>query len=137
MNDWATGATATTGGLLTSLALNFVTAERRLSRPPPRWYGFEDPDFRRATGVLLGPAILPGNNIRPLVNGDEIFPAMLEAIARRQDLDHVRNLSSTGRATSARRSPRRSSSARRAGVPVHVLLDWVGSIKMEASCCSR
>jgi len=80
--DWGTAAiTALSTGLLTTLALNFVTSERRLSRTPPRWYGSDDPDFRRATGVLLGPAILPGNDVRSLVNGDRIFPAMLQAIA--------------------------------------------------------
>ncbi len=31
-------------------------------------------------GTLLGPAILPGNQITALQNGDEIFPAMLKAI---------------------------------------------------------
>ena len=39
-----------------------------------------DPQFVRSMGSLLGPAIVPGNRVTALCNGDEIFPAMLEAI---------------------------------------------------------
>ena len=31
-------------------------------------------------GAMLGPALLGGNRVAALVNGDRIFPAMLEAI---------------------------------------------------------
>ncbi|HRX90116.1 MAG TPA: hypothetical protein P5528_11800, partial [Steroidobacteraceae bacterium] len=73
-------ATALLTGIAIAIGLNFVTAERQLRRPPPRWYDTRDPDFRQATGVLLGPSILSGNQVDVLVNGDEIFPAMLSAI---------------------------------------------------------
>lgn len=43
-------------------------------------YGVVDPQFEREMGTLLGPAILPGNQITALQNGDAIFPAMLKAI---------------------------------------------------------
>ena len=43
-------------------------------------YGVADPQFRRTIGNLLGPALIPGNTIVPLRNGDEIFPSMLAAI---------------------------------------------------------
>ncbi len=43
-------------------------------------YGVEDPQFARTMGNLLGPPLLQGNEVRTLLNGDEIFPAMLEAI---------------------------------------------------------
>ena len=35
-------------------------------------------------GVLLGPAIVRGNEFKVLRNGDEIFPSMLEAIKSAQ-----------------------------------------------------
>ena len=44
-------------------------------------YGVSDPQFQRTMGALLGPAFVPGNRITTLLNGDEIFPAMLDAIA--------------------------------------------------------
>ena len=43
-------------------------------------YSATTPEFRQATGSLLGSNFLPGNNIVTLVNGDQIFPAMLKAI---------------------------------------------------------
>ena len=37
-------------------------------------------EFRQATGSLLGGNFVSGNNVTTLVNGREIFPAMLRAI---------------------------------------------------------
>jgi cardiolipin synthase len=34
----------------------------------------------RVVGVIVGRPLLPGNEIEPLINGDEAFPAMLDAI---------------------------------------------------------
>lgn len=31
-------------------------------------------------GVLLGPSLVPGNRVNELLNGEQIFPAMLKAI---------------------------------------------------------
>src|SRR6266446_10414159 len=38
------------------------------------------PEFRQSAGSLLGPNFVGGNNITTLINGDQIFPAMLGAI---------------------------------------------------------
>jgi phosphatidylserine/phosphatidylglycerophosphate/cardiolipin synthase-like enzyme len=43
-------------------------------------YSAASPEFRQATGSLLGGNFVPGNNITTLVNGREIFPSMLSAI---------------------------------------------------------
>src|SRR5688572_7633923 len=43
-------------------------------------YGVDDPQFVRTMGHLLGPPLVDGNRVEALVNGDRIFPAMLEAI---------------------------------------------------------
>ena len=40
-------------------------------------YPANDPQFIREMSVLLGPAVLPGNSVTALNNGDEIFPSML------------------------------------------------------------
>jgi len=42
--------------------------------------GLPDPTFERCMSHLLGPPIVDGNSVRTLINGDEIFPAMLKAI---------------------------------------------------------
>ena len=59
---------------------NLSTGERKIDREIEPLYGIEDEPFRRAVGHLLGPPIVCGNKIDTLINGDEIFPAMLEAI---------------------------------------------------------
>src|SRR5438477_6753326 len=43
-------------------------------------YSASSPEFRQSAGSLLGPNFVPGNNITTLLNGNEIFPAMLGAI---------------------------------------------------------
>src|SRR2546423_13962353 len=43
-------------------------------------YGVEDPQFLRSIGQLLGPPLVGGNQITGLINGDQIFPAMLQAV---------------------------------------------------------
>src|SRR5712692_12045574 len=43
-------------------------------------YSAASPEFRQSAGSLLGPNFVSGNNITTLVNGKEIFPAMLSAI---------------------------------------------------------
>ena len=74
------------------VGLNFVPSERQVERRIEHRYGATDPQFLRTMGVLLGPAILPGNRVQYLENGDEIFPAMLAAIAVGTRNDHVRDL---------------------------------------------
>jgi cardiolipin synthase A/B len=43
-------------------------------------YSARSPEFQQSAGSLLGPNFVGGNNITTLVNGDQIFPAMLSAI---------------------------------------------------------
>src|SRR6187551_984178 len=78
---WTIAITAVVTLLLVVVAMNFATPEKKLERKIEHRYAVSDPQFMREMGVLLGPAILPGNTITDLENGDEIFPAMLQAIA--------------------------------------------------------
>lgn len=115
--------------LATVLAINFVTAEKRLARQPRRLYTSRDADFRRALGVLLGPPVLPGNHVTTLINGDRIFPPMLEAI-------HAACVSISFetfifRDAIAGEFCRALAAAAERGVRVHVLLDWLGSRTMD------
>src|SRR6202011_1834585 len=43
-------------------------------------YSARSPEFRQSAGSLLGPNFVGGNSITTLINGDQIFPAMLSAI---------------------------------------------------------
>src|SRR5690606_4935136 len=85
---------------------------------------------------LMGPSILEGNRTTELINGDQIFPAMLEAIrgARRSVLFETYIYWS---GEIGERFAQALSDRARAGVRVHVLLDWVGSARMDAALIER
>src|SRR3569832_1942414 len=63
------------------LLLNLHTPEKEIRHQVEHYHDILDPQFRREMGALLGPAIVSGNTIQTLQNGDQIFPAMLQAIA--------------------------------------------------------
>lgn len=129
-------ATAVVTGALITFMLNFITAERRIMRIPPRWYGTEDADFRRATGVLLGPAILRGNHVEILVNGDAIFPPMLSAInAARASITFETFIYWSGSIGEQFAAALIAAATR--GVAVHVLLDWLGSRRIDSTLIAR
>ena len=114
------------------LALNLQEGEKQIERTVARLYSTEDPQFGRALGVLLGPAILPGNRFDVLVNGDEIFPAMLSAIRGAGKTITFESYIYWSGSTGAEFADALAERAR-AGVKVHVLLDWLGSNKLDAA----
>ena len=115
--------------LLALLALNFTAGEKQVERQIPRLYSVSDPQFMRAMGNLLGPGIVGGNKVEELLNGDQIFPSMLDAIkgAKRTITfeTYIYWSGDIGKAFADALAERA-----RAGVKVHVLVDWVGSAKM-------
>ena len=124
--------TALATGALVLLALNFTAGEKKVQQQLPRLYSTADPQFERALGSLLGPGIVGGNAVTELINGDQIFPPMLAAIKSAQKSvtfeTYIYWSGDIGKQFADALSERA-----RAGVPVHVLLDWVGSAKMEES----
>jgi len=114
------------------LAVNFTTGEKKVERALPRLYSTHDPQFLRAMGALLGPNIVGGNLAQELLNGDQIFPAMLTAIRGAQRSitfeTYIYWSGDIGREFAAALAERAQ-----AGVKVHVLLDWVGSAKIDES----
>jgi len=112
------------------VAMNFVSNEKKIERHIDRLYSIEDPRFAHELGVLLGPQFLPGNRQRVLLNGDEIFPAMLAAIRSANSTitfeTYIYWSGDIGREFAEALADRA-----RQGVKVHVLLDWVGSAKMD------
>ena len=122
--------------LATSLTLivlqNFKTPEKVLERKVAHRYVVSDPQFRREMSVMLGPAIMRGNHVTALQNGNEIFPAMLQAIASAQTSITLETFIYWSGEIGEMFSQALSERAR-AGVPVSVIIDWVGSTKMEQS----
>lgn len=65
---------------ITLLVLNLSAAEKHIKYQIQTTYGVKDPQFKNVMGQLLGPPLIDGNRVTGLLNGDEIFPAMLAAI---------------------------------------------------------
>ncbi len=131
---WVLAAGAV-GGLCLVVGLlvaNFVGGETKIQRRIERLYALDDPRFMQELGVLLGPPFLQGTQARALLNGDEIFPPMLAAIrAAKVSINfetYIYWSGDIGRAFADALAERA-----RQGVKVHVLLDWVGSVKMDDS----
>jgi len=92
-------------------------------------YSAASPEFRQATGSLLGGNFVAGNNITTLVNGRQIFPAMLSAIrAARKSIDFETYIFWDGEI--AKQVADALAERARAGVTVNVILDAQGTSKM-------
>src|SRR5215217_3741190 len=120
--------------LLATLLACFVTGCAGL--PPGYPYkvesvcGVDDPQFARTMGHLLGPPLDGGNTVKTLNNGDEIFPAMLEAIAAaRKTITFETFIYYRG--DIGRRFTDALEERARAGVKVHLLIDAVGSGRID------
>ena len=124
--------TALVTGALVLLALNFTAGEKKVQQQLPRLYGAADPQFERALGSLLGPGLTHGNEVTELLNGDQIFPPMLAAIrAAQKSITFETYIYWSG--DIGKQFADALAERARAGVKVHVLLDWVGSAKIEDS----
>ena len=112
------------------LVQNWTGAEKKIEQKLPRLYESDDGEFRRSLSALLGPQIVEGNKVETLLNGDQIFPSMLAAIrAAKSTITFETYIYWSG--SIGREFVDALQERARAGVRVHVLLDWVGSLKME------
>ncbi len=92
-------------------------------------YSARSPEFRQAAGSLLGPNFVPGNNITTLVNGNQIFPAMLGAIrSARHSINFETYTFWDGEI--AHQFTEALAERARAGVKVNAILDAQGTQKM-------
>ncbi len=121
------GATAA----VTLLAVNFSVGEKQITERITHTYTITDPQFQRSMGVLLGPPLVHGNRVDTLVNGREIFPAMLAAIkSARKTVTFETYIYWSGRI--GKEFADALADRARSGVRVHVLVDWVGSSRMDS-----
>jgi cardiolipin synthase len=119
------GLTAGVSALLTVFIRNFISGEKKIKHRIAQRYGIADPQFERAMSQLLGPPIVGGNQVIPLQNGREIFPAMLDAIDRAERTITFETFIYWSGEIATLFAARLSAKAR-AGVKVHVLIDAVG-----------
>jgi cardiolipin synthase len=108
----------------------FSRAPSHITQHIDHRYDVADGQFLRSMSVLLGPALLPGNKVDTLVNGDQIFPSMLAAIRSAKKTvtfqSYIYWKGEVGKEFADALIERAH-----AGVKVHVLLDWAGSHKMD------
>jgi len=112
------------------LFVNLTTGEKRVKQKFAHLYAVRDPQFLRTMGVLLGPAIVDGNRFEVMQNGDQIFPPMLDAIRHARKTINFETYIYWSGAIGKEFADALSERAR-AGVKVQVLLDWLGSGKMD------
>jgi cardiolipin synthase len=121
-------------GLLFVLLLGFsgcssFDSDKRIRVPIHVNYSVNDPEFGRSISRLLGPPLVEGNSITQLVNGDQIFPSMLEAIRGAKHTICLANFIWSSGIVSTQFVKALSERAR-AGVKVHVVVDALGSLKL-------
>ena len=112
------------------LLQNLTLGDKQIDSIVETDYAVADPQFQRVMGTLLGPPLLAGNDVRALANGDEIFPAMLEAIrSARHSITFETYIYWSG--AIGKEFALAFAERARAGVRVHVMLDWWGSEDIE------
>jgi cardiolipin synthase len=119
-----------TGSAATLLLAGCTTSEKREVRHEVTpLYSAASPAFRQAAGSLLGSNFVSGNRVVTLVNGREIFPAMLAAIrSARRSIDFETYIYWDGEV--AKQFSDALAEKARAGVKVNAILDAQGTGKM-------
>ena len=112
------------------LVLNLTLGDKQIDERVQTGYSVADPQFQQVMGALLGPPIVNGNRVQALLNGDEIFPSMLDAIRNAQHtITFETYIYWSG--TIGREFADALIARARFGVRVHILLDWWGSDGIE------
>ncbi len=127
---WTLAISVPITAIVVMLAMSVGRSDKTVSRRLTHRFSIADPQFRREMSVMLGPTITSGNHVSALQNGEEIFPAMLNAIRSATCSitfeTYIYWSGSIGKEMSAALSERA-----RAGIPVHVTIDWAGSLKLD------
>jgi len=109
---------------------------KKATQEVPPLYSADSPEFRQATGSLLGGNFVAGNSITTLVNGREIFPSMLSAIrAARHSIDFETYVMWDG--AIAKQVAEALAERAQAGVKVNAILDAQGTSSMGSENLER
>jgi cardiolipin synthase len=89
-------------------------------------YSVADPQFTRVMGHLLGPPLIHGNRVDTFVDGDQFFPAMLEAMkSAKHSINFETYIFASGDVGG--KFVDAMAERARAGVQVRMIIDAVGS----------
>lgn len=123
-------AGALLAGFAVFLLSNLSLGDKTVDRNVPSLYSVEDEQFTRTMSVMFGPALVSGNRATVLLNGDRIFPAMLDALrAAQKTITFEMYIYWSGRI--GKDFADVLSERARAGVKVHVLIDGLGAGKID------
>lgn len=118
------------------LYANFKPPEKNLVYRIEDETTIDSPHFERVLSEVLGPPVVDGNTIVSLYNGDQIFPAMLKAIRDAKKTitfeSYIYWSGKIGDEFAGALAERA-----KAGVKVHVLIDWLGSQKIDTRFVDR
>ena len=131
MPTWLIIVITAAASYLLSLVVRILTSrEKKITHEIEHLFSVADDQFLRSMSCLLPPAVLGGNRITALTNGDNVFPAMLEAIGTaRHTVTFETFIYWQGEL--GRQFADALIGRARAGIKVHVLLDWLGTKKMD------
>jgi cardiolipin synthase len=111
-----------------AIALSLISVPKEVSYRQPHKFAVEEDTFLPSALALSNPPPLEGNRIRLLVNGDEIYPAMLAAISRAERSVNMESyIFWSGRASTRFRDALVERAQH--GVEVRILLDALGSTR--------
>ena len=110
--------------------------EKRIREPMHTTYSVADPEFANSISHLLTAPLVEGNHMVELLNGDQIFPAMLQAIREaKKTITLEMYIWSSGQVST--QFVAAVSERARAGVKVHILVDTFGSGKLSSADRSK
>ena len=116
--------------LLCLIAFNLKSTGKRIDHAIKPIGDLENKNVQKSIGELLGPPLIGGNKITHLKNGDEIFPAMLEAIkSAEKTITFETFIYWSGNI--AKEFSNALCERAKSGVKVHIILDWLGSKKID------
>jgi cardiolipin synthase len=117
------------------IVVGLIGQEKTIAYEIQPLYSVADEQFRRSMGNLLPPPMRDGNAVKTLANGEQIFPAMLAAIASAQKTICFETfIYWSGRV--GRTFVDALCERARAGVQVHILIDWLGSKTIDSQYIS-
>lgn len=123
-------AVAVVAGLVTLAAINLTPEPRVLRTIVAHRFDASDPQFARSMSSYSLGQMSNANAVQTLVNGDEIFPSMLQAIgAARSTIDFETYIYWSGDV--GNEFAQALAAKARQGVEVRVLVDWVGSLPFD------
>lgn len=123
--------------LVGALGLLIYSSSARILRDPiTSAVAVNDPLFAGSVGPLLGAEFLKGNTVEPLINGREIFPAMLEAIRKAEKSITLESYIWASGKVSDEFCAALIERAQH-GVKIHALVDGAGNLKLRLSDVNR